>query len=270
VLHGRVGYALAMVARSTKSGPGAAAPPDPSKLKRESAGRYASGDGRFSVEQSSGGWMVSDAEQSNELGLPLVRGPFATLDEVRTAMEGARRGPAPISSLTDRIAARRASAKAAAKRAPTGAAAKTPPPRPEPPPIAVREYRSGDGPPLRALWEAVGFRSLGDDDASLRVLAQRNPGMLLVAVRGTEVVGSAMGGWDGRRGWIYHVASTPEERRTGLATRLVRQIEARLEALGCKKVNVIVRDENAEGAAFWEALGYAQAPARQFGRELSG
>ncbi|TAK01486.1 MAG: GNAT family N-acetyltransferase [Chloroflexota bacterium] len=258
-----------MPARSTKAGT-PATPPDPTKLKRESAGRYVSGDGRFSVEQSSGGWMVSDAEQSNELGLPLVRGPFATLDEARAAMTVARRGPAPISSLTDRIAARRAGARSTATRAPAGAAVTTPPPRPEPPPIVVREYRSGDGPPLRALWDAVGFRSLGDDDASLRALAQRNPGMLLVAVRGTQAVGSAMGGWDGRRGWIYHVATMPDERRSGLATRLVRQIEARLEALGCKKVNVIVRDGNADGAAFWEALGYSQAPARQFGRELSG
>jgi ribosomal protein S18 acetylase RimI-like enzyme len=250
-----------MAARSTKAGV-PAAPPDPSKLKRESAGRYVTGDGRFTVEQSSNGWMVVDAEQANELGLPLVRGPFATLDEARTGMEHARRGPAPISNLAERIAARGARSGTATR------AARAPRPKPEPPPILVREYRTGDGEPLRKLWESVGFRSIGDDDASLRVLAQRSPGLLLVATRGGEVVGSAMGGWDGRRGWIYHVATAPGERRTGLATRLVRQIETRLEALGCRKVNVIVRDDNSEGSAFWEALGYAAAGARQFGREL--
>jgi ribosomal protein S18 acetylase RimI-like enzyme len=78
-----------------------------------------------------------------------------------------------------------------------------------------------------------------------------------------------MGGWDGRRGWIYHVATAPGERRTGLATQLVREVEERLRARGCPKVNVIVRDENEGGAAFWEALGYTAAPARQYGRELS-
>lgn len=256
-----------MAARSTKVGT-QGAPPDPSKLKRESAGRYVSGDGRFTVEQASNGWMVSDAEQTNELGLPLVRGPFATLDEARTGMEGARRGPAPISSLTDRIAAQRAGTSRSAKASRTRGKATSPPPKPEPPPVAIREYRTGDGEALRALWEAVGFRSIGDDDASLRRFAQRNPGMLLVAARGSEVVGSAMGGWDGRRGWIYHVATTSSERRAGLATRLVHQLEARLKDLGCKKVNVIVRDGNDDGAAFWESLGYGLAPARQFGREL--
>ena len=254
-----------MATRSTKA-TAPSPPPDPSKLKRESAGRYVTADGRFTVEQSSGGWMVSDSEQMNELGLPLVRGPFATLDEARAGMENARRGPAPISSLADRIAARRTGAARSGKAARAAAA---PPARPEPPPVAVREYRTGDGAPLRNLWASVGFRSIGDDDPSLRVFAQRNPGLFLVATRGSEVVGSAMGGWDGRRGWIYHVATTPGERRTGLATKLVRRIEERLGALGCRKVNVIIRDENEAGAAFWEALGYTRAPARQFGRELS-
>jgi hypothetical protein len=96
------------------------------------------------VDQASGGWLVSDAEQTNELGLPLVRGPFATLDEARDGMEAARRGPAPISSLTDRIAAQRtraaksgksSGAAKAGKRTRAACAA-----RPELPPVAIREY----------------------------------------------------------------------------------------------------------------------------------
>lgn len=247
-----------MTSRAAK-GPGPASA-DGATLKRTSAGRYETGDGRFAVERSSGGWMVVDSAQADELGLPLVRGPFATLDGAREAMGAARRDPAPVSSLSGRIAAlpRR------------GPAVTAPRPRPEPPPIVIREYRAGDGAQLRALWQAVGFRSLGDDDASLQAFAQRNPGTLLVATRGGSIVGTAMGGWDGRRGWIYHVATALGERRSGLATRLVRQVEGHLQSLGCRKVNVIVRDDNQDGVAFWAALGYEAAPARQMGRELPG
>lgn len=247
-----------MTSRPAK-GPGST-PGDPAALKRTSAGRYGTGDGRFTVEQSSGGWMVLDAEQADELGLPLVRGPFGTLDGARAAIDAARRDPAPVSNLAERIAA-------LPRRGPSGRA---PRPQPEPPPIVIREYRAGDGEPLRALWQSVGFRSLGDDDASLRAFAERNPGTLLVATRGASIVGTAMGGWDGRRGWIYHVATAADERRSGLATRLVRAVEDRLQSLGCRKINVIVRDDNVGGAAFWEALGYEAAPARQMGRELPG
>jgi ribosomal protein S18 acetylase RimI-like enzyme len=256
----RVGYALAMAGKAKAP----AAPPDPAKLKRESAGRYVSGDGRFAVQQSSGGWMVEDAEQTNELGLPLVRGPFSTLDEARSATESARQGPAPISNLADRIAAMpKRPQKATAPKAGSKAAAK-----PEPPPIVIRDYRSSDGEPLRALWAEAGFQSIGDDDSALRTFAQRNPGTFLVAAQGTTVIGSALGGWDGRRGWIYHVATIPEQHRKGLATRLVGQIEERLRALGCRKVNVIVRAKDKDGAALWEAVGYEPSAARHYGREL--
>lgn len=244
-------------------------PPDPAKLRRETAGRYVSGDERFTVDLGSSGWLVSDASQANELGLPLVRGPFATLDEARAAMRAAREGPAPISDLADRLAARPkrpTRARPGAGRAAT--ASVDVPTLPEPPPLVVREYRSGDAARLRALWATVGFNAIGDDDAGLRAFAQRNPGTFLVALRGAAAVGSAMGGWDGRRGWIYHVATAEGERRTGLATRLVRQIEQQLAARGARKVNVVVQDGNEDGVAFWESLGYDMAPVRQYGREL--
>src|SRR5438132_13491096 len=53
-------------------------------LKRERAGRYVTTDGRFAVEgESAGSWYVIDAQRQNELGLPLMEGPFATLDAAR-------------------------------------------------------------------------------------------------------------------------------------------------------------------------------------------
>jgi GNAT superfamily N-acetyltransferase len=258
------------MAGRTKKPPPPKEPPHPLKLARVAAGRYATGDGRFLVEQSSGGWMITDAEQSNELGLPLVRGPFATLDAAREALDGLRSGPAPISDLAERIAAlpKRAPspASAAGKGRPGRPAAPKKPPEPEP--VVIREFRSKDGEGLRTLWEGAGFRSLGDDDMSLRRFAQRNPGLFLVAAQGADVVGSAMGGWDGRRGWIYHLAIAPSHCRQGLATKLVRQVETGLQAAGCRKVNAIIRDGNDDGAKFWAAAGYAPNAARQFGREL--
>jgi ribosomal protein S18 acetylase RimI-like enzyme len=258
------------MADRSKKPPTPKAPPDPLKLARVSAGSYATGDGRFAVEQSSGGWMLTDTEQANELGLPLVRGPFATLDAARDALDELRSGPAPVSDLAERIAAmpkrdaRPGKAKALKE---TTAPASSRKPR-TPLPVVVREFRSRDGEGLRALWEQVGFRSLGDDDMSLRRFAQRNPGLLLVASQGSEVVGSGMGGWDGRRGWIYHLAVADGHRRKGLGKELVQRLEAGLREAGCRKVNAIVRDGNDDAAGFWKAVGYDLHAARQFGRQL--
>jgi ribosomal protein S18 acetylase RimI-like enzyme len=248
---------------------------DPAALKRDSAGRYASADGRFVVEQASGGWMATDAEQRNELGLPLVRGPFGTLAEAKAAVLVAREGPAPESKLAARIAslpARPAPVPVTPRAAvpePAPLPEPEPPLEPEPPPPVIREWRPADGDQLRRLWDDLAMLSPWDDDASLQAMARRNPGLLLVAAAGDEIIGSALGAWDGRRGWIYHVAIAPDHQRQGIGRELVARIEAGLRALGCPKVNVVVLDDNSEGVAFWIDLGYTSLPARQFGRRLA-
>jgi ribosomal protein S18 acetylase RimI-like enzyme len=134
--------------------------------------------------------------------------------------------------------------------------------------FGVREFQPGDGAGLRALWVAAGFRLHGDDDRGLETFADRNPGLFLVATTpGGAIVGSAMGAWDGRRGWIYHVATAATYRRTGVASELVGRIEARLVELGVVRVNVLVREGNDRGRAFWTAAGY-EAASRQFGKDL--
>lgn len=259
------------------------------KLKRERAGTYRTVDGRFTVEQTSSGWLLLDSEQTDELGLALARGPFPTLDDARTAIAGARSGPAPESTLGQtakpprlQVVTGGAAAKAAAGdhasrvggAGPTGEAPVTPKrgPRKAPPPrrveVVIRELRTVDGDALRKLWRDSGFGDLGDDDRSLARLARRNPGLALVAAEGSRVVGSALGAWDGRRGWIYHVAVAKSDRRRGIATRLVDQIEAGLAALGCPKANVVIRPDSDGGVEFWTARGYDVSPARQYGKRL--
>lgn len=255
-------------------------PPSPDSLKRERAGTYRTTDGRFTVEQTSSGWLVLDAEQTDGLGLPLARGPFATLDLAREAIPSARIAPAPTHAVPLPVPAPRSLDPGKEPRPVAPAPANRPKPPPKPPaqkrpapltaavPIVTREVRVADGDSLRKLWTAAGLGSLGDDDRSLARMVRRNPGLVLVAVEGTRIVGSALGGWDGRRGWIYHVATLQTHRRRGIATRLVEQIEAGLAVLGCPKVNAMVQEANGDGREFWIARGYKPGTARQLAKEL--
>ena len=241
-------------------------------LKRERAGVYRTRDGRFTVEQSSSGWLLLDAEQTNELGLALTRGPFGTLDGAREAVAEARSGPAPTSVIEPRQARRKppvigpaATPKTTERKGPRRA-----PKRADPAALVIRELRTVDGDALRALWEEAGFRSLGDDERSLARLVRRNPGLALVATEAGRIVGSALGAWDGRRGWIYHVATAASHRRGGVARRLVEQVEGALRDLGAPKVNVLVRSDSDGGPELWKELGYKPADSRLYGKELEG
>ena len=134
--------------------------------------------------------------------------------------------------------------------------------------IVIRGYRVGDGDRLRTLWIEVDFRLIGDDEEGLARFAARNPDTFLVAESGDEIVASAMGAWDGRRGWIYHVATTPTFRRLGLASKLVERVETALRDQGCPRCLVIVERVNEPAFAFWHALGYEQRDTAHLGKAL--
>ncbi|HEV8469493.1 MAG TPA: hypothetical protein VGR46_07780 [Candidatus Limnocylindria bacterium] len=92
--------------------------------------------------------------------------------------------------------------------------------------MEIRELRPTDGDAVRVLWQASGVRIRpGEDDVSLARLTSHNPGLCLVGCEGARNVATALSGFDGRRGWLYHVAAHPDARRRRIAMRIVREID---------------------------------------------
>jgi hypothetical protein len=76
---------------------------DDASLKRLGGGRWQTRDERFTIEPQSGTWVLVDAEQTDDLGLPLVRGPFRSLTDAKAAVQAARGTAAPESPLAGRV-----------------------------------------------------------------------------------------------------------------------------------------------------------------------
>ena len=151
------------------------------KLKSLGGGRWQSQDGRYTVEQESGTWVVVDNEQTNELGLPLVRGPFPTLTAAREAIEGFREtGPAK-SPLAERLADAPKSGGTA-----TSKAAKAKPPKREPPPEPrwLRAMSDEDRRRFRSLLRRL--EEWGIDDAEAVARAEVTGDLPALAQRALE------------------------------------------------------------------------------------
>jgi hypothetical protein len=117
---------------------------DDSSLKRLGGGRWQTRDERFTIEPQSGTWVLVDAEQTDDLGLPLVRGPFRSLTEAKAAVATARGTAAPESPLADRIkkgAGSAAKAKGISARSTKPSKPELPEPPPEPRWIAALAAR---------------------------------------------------------------------------------------------------------------------------------
>ena len=123
--------------------------------------------------------------------------------------------------------------------------------------VRIRAYRPTDYTAVRRLWKAAGLEiGRSDTRAEIERTRRRDPGLFLVAADGRRVVGVVLGRFDGRRGWIHHLAVDPVRRREGVGARLVRELERRLQRAGCPKVNLHVTPANAGVVPFYERLGY--------------
>ena len=109
------------------------------------------------------------------------------------------------------------------------------------------------------LWAAAGsLPSVTDSPDGLARLLAADPQALLVAELDGVLAGSLIAAWDGWRGSFYRLTVSPEHRRKGLATMLLREGERRLRERGAVRLTAIVVDDEAGAMSFWKATGYAR------------
>jgi len=119
------------------------------------------------------------------------------------------------------------------------------------------------------LWEACGLTRPWNDPAADFDRALAGPASAILLLRsGAAIAASVMVGHDGHRGWVYYLAVAPERRREGLGRRMMAAAEAWLRDAGAPKIQLMVRDGNAEAIAFYEAIGLARQPVVTLGRFL--
>ena len=124
--------------------------------------------------------------------------------------------------------------------------------------IKILPYTSRHFDGLAALWREA-FPDDPARNAAKSVVPSKlavQPDLLLVAVDGDLVVGSVMAGYDGHRGWINRIAVLKLHRGQGIGRRLIAEAEARLQVMGCIKVNLQVLVSNQAAVEFYRHAGY--------------
>jgi len=124
--------------------------------------------------------------------------------------------------------------------------------------LQIRPYLEKDKPGVVALWEEAfpdnSPWNIPGNDIKRKLKVQRE--LFLVAEIKGEIVGTAMAGFDGHRGWVYYVAVSKKYRRQGIGKALMEHVEKGLKDMGCPKLNLQVRSSNTEVAEFYKRLGY--------------
>src|SRR5688500_3684489 len=123
---------------------------------------------------------------------------------------------------------------------------------------AIRTATAADIDAVLGVWAEArsAAAQTRDDPEAVQQLIDRDPGALLVAEAGGEVVGVLIAGWDGWRGNVYRLAVLPPHRRQGIARQLVEAGHERLRAQGARRVTALVGGEEGAAHGLWRALGY--------------
>jgi ribosomal protein S18 acetylase RimI-like enzyme len=133
----------------------------------------------------------------------------------------------------------------------------------------IEELGAGDARAAVLLWDEAGLTRPWNNPredflkavngSTSAVLGLREDGLL---------VGSAMVGFDGHRGWVYYLSVTRTFRGRGYGRRLMSAAEAWLRARGARKIQFMVRRENDEVIEFYSRLGYVPQYVQVMGRRL--
>ena len=135
--------------------------------------------------------------------------------------------------------------------------------------MIIRSFGPADQAAVIQLWQACGLVVPWNDPArdierKLAVGAE----LFLVGEQEGKLVAAAMGGYEGHRGWVNYLAVHPDAQGRGYARQIMEELESRLKAMGCPKLNIQVRESNTDVLRFYEALGYSNDKVVSLGKRL--
>jgi ribosomal protein S18 acetylase RimI-like enzyme len=135
--------------------------------------------------------------------------------------------------------------------------------------MLIRPFQAPDTNAVISLWQACRLTSPWNDPAKdiERKLAVQ-PDLFLVGELGGRIIASAMGGYDGHRGNVYYLGIHPDHQGRGYGAAIMSALEARFLAVGCPKVNLLVRGGNEAVEGFYARLGYERHDVGSYGKRL--
>lgn len=138
--------------------------------------------------------------------------------------------------------------------------------------ILIREFRfPADYEAAFQLWKMEKGIGIGRSDTleEIEKKLARDPDLFLVAEADGCIVGTVIGGFDGRRGLIYHLAVEASYRGQGIGSRLMEEVESRLRAKGCLKCYLLVKADNPEAEVYYQHRGWQRMDVvHLYGKEL--
>jgi len=107
------------------------------------------------------------------------------------------------------------------------------------------------------LWRNAGLGvSSSDSKGEVEKMLNRNPDLFLIGTLKDKVVAVVMGAFDGRRGYVHHLAIDPTYQRQGYGTKIMTKLNETFRQKGIHKIHLFIEKHNKEVIDFYKNLGW--------------
>jgi len=119
--------------------------------------------------------------------------------------------------------------------------------------MKMRTIKIGDYGNLIPFWKENYFVTEMDNLERFKLFLKKNPELSVLMEDGGKIVGTVLGSFDGRRGYLQKIVTDKNFRKKGIAKKLVEEIIVRLRKLGTLYIPISCEVEYAE---FYSKCGF--------------
>jgi ribosomal protein S18 acetylase RimI-like enzyme len=108
-----------------------------------------------------------------------------------------------------------------------------------------------------SIWRKTGV-SVGSTDTKdeIKRILDKNPQLFLVGKIEQKIISVVIGGFDGRRGYVHHLAVDPDYQKRGYGKKIMDELNVRFRKMGVHKVHLFIEKDNKEVVSFYLNLGW--------------
>lgn len=123
--------------------------------------------------------------------------------------------------------------------------------------MEIREMTIKDYDQVHKLWENTGIvMKRSDRKEEIDRMIKRNPYTCLVGLKDSEIISVVMGGFDGRRGYVHHLAVKPSYQNNGYGRQMMDELVNRFRELKVIKIHLFVEENNKKVKEFYDNIGF--------------
>ncbi|MFX0010759.1 MAG: GNAT family N-acetyltransferase [Candidatus Hermodarchaeota archaeon] len=107
------------------------------------------------------------------------------------------------------------------------------------------------------LWKKAGI-AIGSSDSieETALILERNPDLFLVGKEQEKIIAVVIGAFDGRRGYVHHLAVDPDYQRKGYGKAIMNELTERFKQKRIQKIHLFIQKENKKVLDFYNKQGW--------------